>query len=71
MTLDEAEHELDEDDLESLWCLMNIRCPLHGEMVMMQGTDGRILFWCGCARNSRALENTITKMDRKTVKAKH
>jgi len=55
MNPDKADPEPDEDDIESLWCLMNVRCPVHGDMVMMQGIDGKMLFWCGCIRRKELL----------------
>jgi len=38
------------DHMESLRSLAKLRCLMHGEMVMIQRRDGRIVFWCGCER---------------------
>ena len=43
------------DHVESLLSLAKLRCPSHGDMVMVQRRDGQILFWCGCTRDGADL----------------
>lgn len=56
MTVYDAGLRPDKDHLESLLALTKLRCPTHGDMVMVQRRDGQVVFWCGCARGGRFSE---------------
>jgi len=50
--------------------LTKLRCPDHGDMVMVQRRSGQIVFWCGCERSARSFENSRTVLKEKVVEVR-
>ncbi len=70
MTAYDAGLRPDRDHLESLWALTKLRCPTHGDMVMVQRRDGQVVFWCGCARGGEFSERIETVVKPGVVQVK-
>jgi len=43
---------------------------MHGEMVMIQSRDGRIVFWCGCERPGESFKKPERILKEKVVQVK-
>jgi len=56
--------------MESLLSLARLRCLMHGEMVMIQSRDGRIVFWCGCERPGESFKKPERILKEKVVQVK-
>ena len=56
MVVAETEPRSDGGHIESLLFLTMLRCPVHGDAVMVQRRDGQAVFWCGCVRAGEASE---------------
>ena len=55
MSSREIQLQPDRDHIQSLRSLAKLRCLVHGDLVMVQRRDGRIVFWCGCERPGEQL----------------
>jgi len=71
MTSHDIGLRLDRDHVESLWALTKLRCPTHGDMVMVQRRDGQVVFWCGCARGGGSSEKIETIVKHNVVEVNH
>lgn len=70
MTSREIELRSVGDHMESLRSLTKLRCLTHGEMVMIQRRDGRIVFWCGCERPGESSKMPGMVLKEKVVQVK-
>jgi len=70
MALAEIESRSRGDRVESLLILTKLRCPKHGDIVLIQRKSGRIVFWCGCVRTERVCQMLETDQRYEIVEVK-
>jgi len=70
MTSQKIRLRADRDHIESLQSLTKLRCLEHGDMVMAQKRDGKIVFWCGCVMAGKVPEKLETNLRHKVVDVK-
>jgi len=70
MALAEIESLSGDDRIESLLFLTKLRCPTHGDVVLIQREGGEIVFWCGCVWAGWASEMRKTDLNYEIVNVK-
>jgi len=70
MALAEIESQSGGEWIESLLLLTKLRCPKHGDIVLIQRKGGQIVFWCGCVRAGRVCEMPAADLRYEIVEVK-
>jgi len=70
MSTREVQLRPDRDHIQSLRSLAKLRCLVHGDLVMVQRRDGRIVFWCGCERPGESFKKPERILKQKVLQVK-